>query len=135
MSRDASVTLDWGDGTYVFRLAWAQLIQLQEACDAGPQMILQRLGDNSWRVEYISHILRLGLIGGGLEPVKALKLVREYVEARPPLENFLYAQAVLSIGLLGAPDEAQKKSDMESQASTTSPMERSDMPPSSGPVQ
>jgi hypothetical protein len=135
MSRDAAITLDWADNTYVFRLGWAQLIQLQEACDAGPQMLLSRFGDATWRVEYISHILRLGLIGGGMEPIPALKLVREYVEARPPLENLLFAQAVLSIALMGAPDEAQKKSGQEIDDSTTSPTEKYDTQLFSPPAQ
>ncbi|MCP8894299.1 gene transfer agent family protein [Shinella daejeonensis] len=105
MSRDASVTLDWADGTYVFRLAWAELEMLQEAVDAGPWVVLQRLVDKSCRVGDISNVIRLGLIGGGLEPVAALKLVRSYVEARPPAESLIHAFAVLSAALNGAPEE------------------------------
>lgn len=109
MSRDASIALDWADGTYQFRLAWAQIAELQEKCNAGPFEILRRLSVGAWRVEDISNVLRLGLIGGGMEPVPALKLVRLYVEARPPMENLLPAQAVMSAGLMGAPDEDDVK--------------------------
>ena len=103
--RDATVTFDWGDGTHSFRLAWGQLAELQEKCDAGPYVVLQRLHSGAWRIEDISNIIRLGLIGGKMEPVAALKLVRTYVEARPPMENLVPAQVILSAALMGAPEE------------------------------
>jgi hypothetical protein len=105
MSRDAAIDLDWADGTYRFALRWGQLAELQEKTDAGPYVVLHRLHSHQWRVEDISNVIRLGLIGGGMEPSAALRKVRAYVEARPPLENHPYAIAVLSAGLLGAPEE------------------------------
>lgn len=105
MPRDASITLDWADGTYVFRLAWGELEKLQEACDAGPYVILNRLNDGSWRIGDISNTIRLGLIGGGMTPVDALTKAREYIEKRPPVENLMTARAILSAGLVGAPEE------------------------------
>lgn len=128
MSRDASVTLAWADGDYVFRLPWRQLIELQEQCDAGPFVILDRLTRGSWRVQDISHVIRLGLIGGGAEPAKALKLVRDYVEARPPLENVMLARGILMVAVQGVPDEQPGEADGEatSKSSTTSPTESSE---------
>lgn len=113
--RDATVTFDWGDGTHSFRLAWGQLASLQEACDAGPYVVLQRLHSGEWRVEDISNIIRLGLIGGGLEPSPALKLTRTYVEARPPMESLIPAQVILSAALMGAPEEAVGEADAVNQ--------------------
>lgn len=115
MSRDASITLTWADGDYTFRLRYGELMQLQEVCDAGPVWVLSRMQvptaeNRGWRVQDVAHVLRLGLIGGGMEPSRALRLVREYVEARPPMESLLHAQAILSAALIGNPDEAQKKS-------------------------
>lgn len=119
MSRDASIELDWADGKYTFRLAWGELSKVQEACDSGPYVVLQRLYDNSWRMNDIREVIRWGLIGGGMEPVKALKLVRDYVEERPPLESVLYAQAILSAGLQGAPEEEVGKNPAANQAETS----------------
>lgn len=139
MSRDASITLDWADGTYLFRLAWGELEKLQEACDAGPYVIFNRLIDGSWRVADVSNVIRLGLIGGGMTPVEALNKVRSYVEARPPMESLVIAQAVLSAGIVGAPDEdIGKKADAANpveNASTTSRTESSDLPPSTEAAQ
>lgn len=115
MSRDATVTFDWADGTHSFRLAWGQLAELQEKCDAGPYVVLQRLHSGAWRIEDISNIIRLGLIGGKMEPVAALKLVRAYVEARPPMENLVPAQVILSAALMGAPEEAVGEGDAANQ--------------------
>lgn len=109
-SRDASITLDWGPGTFTFRLAWGQLIELQEATNAGPSYILQQMWEHNWKVQYLSDIIRLGLIGGGETPASALKLVRNYVESRPPMENLTIAQAILAIALTGAPEEATGES-------------------------
>jgi len=57
----------------------------------------------------ISNTIRLGLVGGGLTPVEALTKTREYVEKRPPVENLMFAQAILSAGLVGAPEEKPGK--------------------------
>lgn len=105
MSRSAAIDLDFGDGTYRFALRWGELAELQEKTDAGPYVVLHRLHAHQWRVEDISNVIRLGLIGGGMEPAAALKKVRTYVEARPPLESHPFALAILSAGLLGAPEE------------------------------
>jgi len=126
MSRDAQITLPWADGDYTFRLGWGELEMLQEACDAGPYVILNRLHDETWRMGDISHTIRLGLIGGGMPPADALKLVRQYVEKRPPFENTLFAKGILSAGLMGAPEERVGERDAANPAeshSTPSPPE------------
>ncbi|THK38104.1 gene transfer agent family protein [Ensifer sp. MPMI2T] len=105
MSRSAAIDLDWGDSTYRFALRWGELAELQERVDAGPYVVLHRLHSHQWRIEDISNVIRLGLIGGGMEPAAALRKVRTYVESRPPLENHSHALAILSAGLLGAPEE------------------------------
>lgn len=124
MSRDASVTLPFADGMKTFRLAWGELIKLQEAADAGPFVVYRRLMSGQWRMGDISNTIRLGLIGGGLEPDKALAFVRDYVECRPPMESLALAQGVLGVALQGAPDEAPGEQEGEETGSnsTTSPM-------------
>lgn len=121
MARDARTPpLDWADGTYEFALRWGELVQLQEACDAGPFVILARLGANQWRMEDISNVIRLGLIGGGVEPSKALGLVRNYVESRPPLENASLARAILEVSVMGAPDERDEPGEALAPGATAS---------------
>lgn len=113
MSRDASVVLPFADGAKTFRLAWGELTKLQEACDAGPFVVYRRLMMGQWRMGDISNTIRLGLIGGGETPDKALAFVRDYVESRPPLESIALAQGVLGTALQGAIDEAPGEPDGE----------------------
>ncbi|WP_375597571.1 gene transfer agent family protein [Devosia sp. Naph2] len=132
MSRDAALgPLSWADSDYTFRLRWSELILLQEATDAGPFALLERLAGKHWLVGDISHTIRLGLIGGGQKPEEALKLVRNYVESRPPAENVMLAYAILAAGVQGAPDEAPGEAEGEDQkgeSSMTSPTESSVSP-------
>jgi hypothetical protein len=105
MSRAADVTFDWADGTYRFRLPYGQIAELQERTGCGPQLLLQRVVDGSWKVDDLRETIRLGLIGGGLEPLKALTLVRQYVEARPLAENVTPAKLILMAALFGVEGE------------------------------
>jgi hypothetical protein len=112
LSRDGSITLAWAGGEHLFRLGWGELRSIQEACDAGPFVVLERLGNGSWKLEDISSVIRFGLIGGGVPPVEASKLVRLYVEKFPPAESCIVAHAVLTAGCIGAPEEQiEKKSE------------------------
>ena len=115
MTRSAEVTFFWADDEHSFALKWGQLIELQEKCDAGPYVILERLAANAWRMEDISEIIRLGLIGGGMPPVPALKLVKRYVKDRPPVESVQPAQVILAAALVGAPEEVVEKSGAEAE--------------------
>lgn len=120
MSRSGAITFDWADGAHTFRLAIGQLRELQEKCDAGPQVLLRRLSDGSWRVDDVRETIRLGLVGGGAAPTRALDLVRVYVDDRPLLENVGPAQAILMAALVGAPDgEAPGKPRRRRRAATT----------------
>lgn len=105
MARDGSITLGWADGEYRFRLAWAQLQAVQEACDAGPGHVLERLQGNRWRIEDIEQVLFQGLLGGGLDAATVRRLVKTYVHDQPLTENILTAQAVLAAALVGPPDD------------------------------
>lgn len=105
MSRDATITEPFADADYVFRMAWGEIVQLQELRDCGPYVVLDRLVTGRWLVQDIREPIRLGLIGGGLKPVEALKLVRQYVEQRPAIESLEIATRILQAGLVGAPDE------------------------------
>lgn len=109
MSRSGKTPpLDWADGTYEFALGWGELEELQEACNAGPFVILARLAARQWRLEDVVTTIRLGLIGGGVSASKALKLVQTYVQKRPQdlMLNASFARGILETAIMGAPEEA-----------------------------
>lgn len=109
MSR-CSIEMDWADGTYSFCLPLAQLEELQSQCEAGPLVIARRLESGEWTHRDIYHPIRLGLIGGGMAPVEALRKTKAYVLERPWLENAPLAIAIMQVTLVGKPEEPVGKS-------------------------
>lgn len=75
----AEIALAWGDGRYSFVLKYKQIEELQRACGATFGAIVRRVLEDDYDVRDVVHTIRLGLIGGGLAPVKALELVEAYV--------------------------------------------------------
>lgn len=134
MSRDGSCQLPFNGQRTMFKLAWRELMKIQEACDAGPYVVLDRLVSGRWKLQDISEVIKWGLIGGGMEQGKALKLIETEVETRPPLENLVIAQQVLGAGVVGSSEEeVGKKSEAASQGRSKrrSRTASSDLPPSS----
>lgn len=109
MSRHGEVTINCWDGTYTFRLAWGEIIKIQEACDAGAYHVADRLIDGvNLYAQYIREPLRIGLIGGGMSQMDALKTVQTHVE--PHLdENRGLAWYVIRLALAGTADESLGK--------------------------
>jgi hypothetical protein len=121
---------------------------LQEACGCGPWylqalffnaaiMVQNPAGVKELHPKYISEVIRVGLIGGGMAPADALKKVRLYVHDRPPRENFGVAMTILQAGLDGAPEEdadRQKKSEKEATTGRRSREARSASPTSTASV-
>lgn len=139
MARTAEIVLDWADGTYPFALKIGQLVELQEKCDAGPwyihwalQMALlsSQAGiapPKDASPAYVTEPIRLGLIGGGMDPVIALKKVRAYVGEGQLSANIPIAFGIIGVALHGAPEDQPEKSEGESEISANrSPEERSD---------
>jgi hypothetical protein len=108
MSRDAAITFTWGDGEHRFRLGIGELRELQEKVDAGPSWLYARIEAGMWRVDDLREPIRLGLIGGGMKPELAARLVRTYVEGRPLYESVVPAMKVLAAAVAGAEDEPPK---------------------------
>ena len=108
MSRSAKVRLEWGDGEYDFRLAIGQLDEYDDLTGVGPGHALGLIRAGmfaNWKPKMVREAIRLGLIGGGMEPHQALRLVKRYVDARPIGESLATAQAVLLASVVGAPGE------------------------------
>lgn len=105
MSRLAQITLTWADDDYTFRLPIKQLMELQELCDAGPSYTMARLQQGTWTVQDVRETIRLGLIGGGMEADKALRLVRNYVDDEPLLPNAMTAEAIIAAAIVGVEEE------------------------------
>lgn len=109
-NRNGRIELDFADGSYGFRLAIGELEELQEKTGVGPYALLRRLLANDWLIMDVRESIRLGLIGGGTEPIAAKKLVERYIDQRSDwLTNATLAQAIVSAALVGAPEEMPGK--------------------------
>lgn len=106
MSRHGDCSFVWADGQYTFRLPIGQVRELEEKCGLGVYEIYLRMAARQWRFDHLRETIRLGLIGGGMSPVEALKLVQRYVDERPFIESVEPALRILGAGLVG-PEEDQ----------------------------
>lgn len=115
MAVNGEVELTWADGTHKFNIAKLKcVLELEEKCDAGIAEIFQRVRDSRWRFNDVRETLRLGLIGSGMMPDRALTLVQRYCDDRPWAESLQPAMVVLMAAMLGViGDEVGKKPETE----------------------
>lgn len=95
--------LEFGDGEYAFALNGREVEELQKLCGSpdekgayrphGFGVIFQRAALGAWFHSDIYQTIRLGLEGGGLDPVKARRIAEAY--ARPPYKA----------GVIGGPEK------------------------------
>lgn len=114
MTISSEVTLPWADDEYTFKLRLTGIEELQEKCNAGLGLIANRVMSGEFFIQDIYHTIRIGLIGGGLTPVNAKKLVDRYVDGQPitPLDNdnnnYQTAKMILSAAYFGVRDEEEE---------------------------
>lgn len=109
-NRHGLIVQDFGDGSHQFRLAMGQLEELQEKTGVGPFVLLTRFQSQEWRIQDVSNTIRLGLVGGGMEPIAALNLTRRYVEDRSDwINSARLCYGIMLAALAGAPEEAPGK--------------------------
>jgi hypothetical protein len=141
MSRSGEIVRPWGVDERTFRLGIGEWRKIQEACDAGPGEIAQRLaawaairrampqadfievmaagGVGRWRVDDVREVLYRGLIGGGTEPAVAGRLMRELHDERPLMENLALALEIVLASLAGPQDEPVGEREGEPQTTTS----------------
>ncbi|MGJ5036596.1 gene transfer agent family protein [Bradyrhizobium sp. HKCCYLRH3059] len=143
MSADGGITLFWGDDEHRFRLAIGEFRELQECINlrrlkigagiVGPMSLLNALRTSDAWPDDVRDILRLGLVGGGMAPKDAHRLLRIYfddVDRYPPLTHMRPAFLILTAGFTGPieakSDDAQKKSAEGMTTATPAPPSTSD---------
>lgn len=99
MNHQAEVQVDFGDGEYLFRLTVKQIIELEEKCGAAFAVIHARLWNGVYTANDVIETIRLGLIGGGTDPVQALKLTERY--GMPFKYSYPVARAVIGAAMWG----------------------------------
>jgi len=84
MSTSAEIVLGFGDNPkpgYAFKLGLKQIRELQkELGDEGVGVIAQRAMAGRFNIDDVYHTIRLGLIGGGMAPTEATRIVDTHVD-------------------------------------------------------
>jgi len=99
MNHQAEITIDFADGSYVFRLSVKQIIELEEKCGAPFAVIHARLWGGAYSANDVVETIRLGLIGGGMNPPEAKKLTERY--SVPFKYSYPVARAVIGAVMWG----------------------------------
>lgn len=117
MNRHGAVELDFGDGTYTFRLGLKDMDELEAKTGLGIFEIMDALDPKarSARSSLIAETIRIGLIGGGMPPVEALSKVRRYCDERPLTESLFiaYAVAVATITRVAGEDKGSPSGEFD----------------------
>ncbi len=108
--------------------------RLQDACDAGPQFVLNRLFDGSWKDHDLREPIIQGLVGAGMGQRDAQDLVEKWIDPEPKRQFIPVAQAVLMAWLVGAEDEALEKPKAGAQKKSRSRKAKSGSPASMEPA-
>lgn len=101
-----SITSFFGDQDHTFTLTDEMLIELETKTGTGIGALFQRLMAQAFKLADLAEVIRLGLIGGGMNPQEADRLVSTYARNRPITEVMPLATAILAARWLGA-DEVQ----------------------------
>lgn len=104
---DPVLVCDWGDGEHRFRLRIREMLEVEAKCAAGIYTVFRRLASGDWYVSDVREVVRLGLIGAGMAPPDAIRLIKSYVDERPIGESVQVALLILNKTL--TPPEAVSK--------------------------
>jgi hypothetical protein len=98
-----------GGEEHQFALYLGQWEELQERLGFGPLEIFDKLSRLQFRANWLREITRLGLIGGGMSPGAAKRLVERYVDSVPFAEAWPLAFQIVARSCYRPNEEAQKK--------------------------
>ena len=102
-ARDGSCTAFFGEAETVFRLDIGAIRRLEEKRGCGIFALQRRMVDQSAWIDDVVEVLRQGLIGAGMPPAEAARLVTAYGPGSglgSAIDAYALAVLVLHAGLL-----------------------------------
>jgi len=106
----------FGDGEHVFTLTDPMVQELERLTGSGIGSLFVRLVGNQFHLGDVLSIIRLGLIGGGMDPQRAQELVSAYGANAPFDTIFPLALDILTARWAGAEDEVENEPEQEAAA-------------------
>jgi hypothetical protein len=121
------LTAELGGEERQFALYLGQWEELQEITGCGPFILFQKLGTWDIRAKWLREIIRLGLIGGGMAPAQAKRMVERYVDSVPFSESLPLAIKIVGPACFPPSSEidSKKKEETEAEDPTASSFPRS----------
>jgi hypothetical protein len=89
-------TGELGGEEHQFALYLGQWEELEEKFGFGPLEIFGKLARMEFRARWLREITRLGLIGGGVSPAQAKRLVERYIDTVPFAEAWPLAFQIVA---------------------------------------
>jgi hypothetical protein len=105
-----------GGEEHQFALFLGQWEELQEKLGLGPLEIFGKLSRLEFRANWLREITRLGLIGGGMRPNDAKRLVERYVDSVPFAEAWPLAFQIVARSCYRPDEEGNGKKKEETDA-------------------
>ncbi|WP_171054198.1 gene transfer agent family protein [Arenibacterium halophilum] len=98
----AEILAEWGGAQRRLALTFGNLLDIEEACGkVGIGEIYVRLGAHRYYARDVYHVIRQGLIGGGLKPTEADRLLQDRFSAMPMVRNVEIALELLIAVMAG----------------------------------
>lgn len=94
----------FGDAEYDFRITSPLVIELEHKISAGIGSLCSRVFAKQFALSDIHETIRIALIGGGIAPERAAKLIASYAIDRPLSEIYPLAVAILEDLWFGQPN-------------------------------
>jgi hypothetical protein len=85
----------FGDTDRTFNLTPAMIVELERLTGVGIGALFERLTQRQFRQADVIETIRLGLIGGGCNPIEAAPLIEAYALGRAFSETYPLALSIL----------------------------------------
>jgi hypothetical protein len=102
-----------------FALYLGQWEELEGIVNCGPLELFNKLARLEFRANWLREITRLGLIGGGMNPIEAKKLVTRYVDNVPFSEAWPLAFQIVARACHRPNEEGNSKKKEETEGDQT----------------
>jgi hypothetical protein len=90
-----------GDAEHDLALTPPMILELERLTGRGIGGTFKRLVASEFSFAEVTEVIRLGLVGGGMEPKRAAEIVETYVKPRPLAETFPTALSIMEAAWFG----------------------------------
>lgn len=89
MAKPVDITVEWAGGEHVFALKAKQIEELEAVTDAGIGALWRRMVAGDWKMAELRHVVRLGLVGGGMGKVEAERMCKLHFDDVPVMGSIM----------------------------------------------